>query len=195
VRPGILLIWIAGAIGLSPLVAGCGGSSGTSGARVAQVDSAQTTTRAGGSGSSKRDSLVAFAACMRRHGVPKFPDPEASDGGMRLSFGSENGVDPNAPQFKNAQRVCRKLLPDGGRSNPQEQARQLRQALDYAACMRGHGVPKFPDPKASGDGIDLGEFGPRAGVDPNSPQFKAAYQACRKLVPGAPLGPRPGERR
>jgi hypothetical protein len=106
---------------------------------------------------------------------------------MRLSFGSENGIDPNAPQYKSAQRACRKLLPNGGRSNPQEQAKELQKALAFADCMRSHGVPKFPDPKATSDGgIDGGEIGPRVGVDPNSPQFKAAEQACGKLVPGAP---------
>jgi hypothetical protein len=73
-----------------------------------------------------------------------------------------------------------------------------REALvAFAACMRKHGVPKFPDPKAASDGrIEPGEFGGRAGVDPNSPQFKAAPRECQKLVPGAPspVGPGPGKR-
>jgi hypothetical protein len=179
------------------LAAGCGGSSGASGGKVAQVESTQTTTSttAGVTGRSKREALVAFSACMRRNGVPKFPDPEVVGSGMRLSFGSENGIDPNAPQFKRAQRACRNLLPNGGKSTARERSKRLQQALDYAACMRGHGVPNYPDPKAASDGgIDLGEFGPGAGVDPNSPQFKAAYQACKKQVPGAPLGPGPGEK-
>jgi hypothetical protein len=176
------------------LAAGCGGSSGASGAKVAQVDSTQATTTAPGlTGRSKRDALVAFSACMRKNGVPKFPDPEVVDGGMRLSFGSENGIDPNAPQFKKAQQACRNLLPNGGRSTPQEQAKELQKALDFAACMRSHGVPKFPDPKASSDGgIDMGGFGPGTGVDPNSPQFQAAQRECQKLVPGGPPPVRPG---
>jgi hypothetical protein len=44
--------------------------------------------------------------------------------------------------------------------------------------MRSYGVPNFPDPGASG-GIDIG-----SGVDPQSPAFQAAAQACRKFQPG-----------
>jgi hypothetical protein len=177
------------------LAAGCGG--GSSGAKVAQVGSTEaTTTAAGLSGRSKRDALVAFSACMRSHGLPKFPDPEVVGNGMRLNFGSENGIDPNSPQFKNAQQACRKLLPNGGVPTARELAKQMKQALGYAACMRGHGVPKFPDPKASSDGAIEWGVGPPAGVDPNGPQFKAALKMCNELVPGAhaPLGPGGGRK-
>ena len=162
------------------IAAGCGGSSG---AGVARADSTQAmTTSTGLSGSSKRQALVAFSACMRRNGVANFPDPEPSGSGMKLST---EGLDANTPQFKNAQRVCKRLLPNGGNSTPQEQADHLREALRYAACMRTHGVPEFPDPKVSGDGgIAWGELGPRFGTDPNSPQFKAAQDACKELAPG-----------
>ena len=161
------------------IAAGCGGSSG-----AAQADSTQTmTTSTGLSGSSKRQALVAFSACMRKNGVPNFPDPEPSGTGMKLST---EGLDANTPQFKNAQRVCKRLLPNGGNSTPQEQADHLREALRYAACMRTHGVPEFPDPKVSGDGgIAWGELGPRVGTDPNSPEFEAAQDACKELAPGA----------
>jgi len=163
------------------IAAGCGGSSG---AGVARADSTQAmTTSTGLSGSSKRQALVAFSACMRRNGVPTFPDPEPSGGGMKLS---SEGLDANTPQFRNAQRVCRRLLPNGGNSTPQEQADHLREALGYAACMRTHGVPEFPDPMLSGDGgIAWGELGPQVGIDPDSPQFKAAEDACKALAPGA----------
>jgi hypothetical protein len=194
---GPLVPAAAGVAGLSLLVSACGG--GSSGAKVAQVASTTPATTSAPSltGRSKRDAMVAFSACMRKNGVPKFPDPEVVDGGMRLSFGSENGIDPNAPQFKKARQACRSLLPNGGRSDPQEQAKELQKALDFAACMRSHGVPKFPDPKASGDGaIDMGGFGPDVGVDPNSPQFQAAQRECQKLLPGVPppVKPGPGKR-
>jgi hypothetical protein len=161
------------------LAAGCSSSS----AKVAQVSSTQsTTTTVGLTGRSKREALVAFSACMRKHGVPKFPDPEVTGSGLRLSFGPGTGIDPNTPFFKTAERACRRLLPNGGKSTPEEQARHLQDALDYARCIREHGVPTFPDPKASGDGsIEWG-----AG-DTASPQFKAAQQACRKLPGGLPL--------
>lgn len=186
-RPAVTGLGLAAMFGLMMLAAGCGGSSGGSGAKVAQVGSTQTTTTSAGlSGRSKREALVAFSACMRKNAVPKFPDPVAVGSGLRVTIGPESGINPKTPQFKNAERVCRKLLPNGGRQTPQEQAKQLQRALDYAACMRKHGVPKFPDPKAGPDGgINLGELGPWA----RSPQFKAAQRACQKLVPGAPVLP------
>jgi hypothetical protein len=58
-------------------------------------------------------------------------------------------------------------------------------ALAYSRCMRSHGVPKFPDP-SSGGGIGIREGD---GVDPGSPQFKAADQTCASLRPGANLSP------
>jgi hypothetical protein len=103
-----------------------------------------------------------------------------SGSGARLSF------DPNTPGFEDAQRTCRRLLPNQGRSTPQQQTERLQEALAYAGCMRRHGVSRFPDPKASGDGgIEWGELGPRVGVDSDSPQFKAAEEACKELAPGA----------
>src|SRR5262245_14773225 len=138
------------AVGLLLLAAACGG--GSSGNGAPQIGSTPTTTGAAVSGRSKRDALVAFSACMRRHGMPKFPDPEVVGSRMQLSIGSENGIDPNTPQFKRAQRACRNLLPNGGRTTRQEQAKQMQAALDFARCIREHGLPTFPDPKASPDG-------------------------------------------
>ena len=60
-------------------------------------------------------------------------------------------------------------------------------ALAYSQCMRAHGITKFPDPNSQG-GIGI-SGGPGSGIDPNSPQFKAADQACRKLMPGLKLSP------
>jgi hypothetical protein len=182
-KPGVLLTGIASVIALSLLAAGCGGSSG-SGAKVAQVGSTQmTTTGAGSSRSAKLAAAVAFAACMREHGVPRFPDPDVS--GTTFNF----PIPRNSPQFKAAERTCRKLLPNRGEPTPQEQAKLLRDALAYAVCMREHGVPRFPDPKTGPDGgPDFGPIGPSTGVNLNSPQVKAAQRVCHKLLPGSPTG-------
>ena len=54
-------------------------------------------------------------------------------------------------------------------------------ALAYSRCMRAHGITKFPDPNSHGNlGINAG---PGTGIDPNSPQYKAADQACKHLMP------------
>lgn len=64
-------------------------------------------------------------------------------------------------------------------ANGKEQ-QALAQALAYSRCMRSHGVPNFPDPTSNGHGVSMG----LKNVDPNSPEFKAAQEACHKLQPG-----------
>jgi hypothetical protein len=49
--------------------------------------------------------------------------------------------------------------------------------------MRKNGVPSFPDPEVSGVAIRI--TGPPK-RDANSPQFKAAEQACRELLTADP---------
>ncbi|RAY14650.1 hypothetical protein DPM19_12890 [Actinomadura craniellae] len=50
--------------------------------------------------------------------------------------------------------------------------------VKFAQCMRQNGVPDWPDP------VDGTKFRmPRGKIDPNSPEFKAASQACKPLAP------------
>jgi len=61
-----------------------------------------------------------FSQCMRSHGVPKFPDPQRSNGGIGIKIGTGSGVDPNSPQFKRAQQACQNLIggPFGAKGGP-----------------------------------------------------------------------------
>jgi hypothetical protein len=52
--------------------------------------------------------------------------------------------------------------------------------VTFSQCMRGHGVPGFPEPV---DGRIV--VRPGSGLSPGSPQFEAATEACRRLMPGA----------
>jgi hypothetical protein len=118
-----------------------------------------------------------FAACMRKNGVPNFPDPSSTG---EISIGPSSGVDPGSPKFQSAQTKCRKLLPNGGQPTAAQIAKAQQGALDFSKCMRAHGVTKFPDPTFSnsgGIGIKIGSK--RGGLDPNNPTFKAAQQACQ----------------
>jgi hypothetical protein len=176
------------------LAAGCGG--GSPGARVARAGTTTTSTSdSSSSGGSGKGDPAAFSACMRKNGVPNFPDPD-SNGNIRITGGRDKngrtfGLDANSPQFRKAAQACRKLQPNGGKPNPQEQAREQQQALRFSQCMRSHGVPKFPDPQFAAGGGTLLKIG--KDVNPSSPQFQAAQKACRKLVPGGPLSaPPPG---
>jgi hypothetical protein len=159
------------------LAAGCGG--GSSGSGVAQV--ASTSTDSNSSSGSSKGNPVAYAACMRSHGVPLFPDPDRQG-----AISPGKAVNPNSPRFRKAQGACRSLLPAGmgnttaGRSqlSPQQQALLLR----YAKCMRSHGLPNFPDPTSRGLALEPDQ------VDTRSPRFQAANKICRSLLPKLPRG-------
>ena len=59
--------------------------------------------------SSRRQQIqkraLAFATCMRAHGVPSYPDPTFSNGGIIQKSGG-NSLDPNSPIFQAAQKTC-----------------------------------------------------------------------------------------
>jgi hypothetical protein len=65
-------------------------------------------------------------------------------------------------------------------------------ALAFSNCMRGHGVPNFPDPKAGGNGgIEIqasqrsgsGQSLRINGTAVSAPAFQSAQQACHTLLP------------
>ena len=61
--------------------------------------------------------------------------------------------------------------------------------LNFSKCMRSHGVPNFPDPEFShgGGGVGIRIGGKKgAGIEPNSPQFKAAQKTCQPDLPKPP---------
>jgi hypothetical protein len=56
-----------------------------------------------------QDQLLAFAKCVRAHGVPAFPDPQAVNG--HINFPHTAGqIDPNSPVVTAAIAACRSKL-------------------------------------------------------------------------------------
>ncbi len=145
---------------------------------------------------------VKFAACMRSHGVPKFPDPSGSGGGIQIPDGS--GINPRSPAFQSAQSACQKLLQGGGPGRGQNSEARKEELVKLAQCMRAHGLATFPDPTASppsappsGGGIAFGSPGAFLSVPQSMIQsraFKRAAAACRFPGSGGRAGPklRPG---
>jgi hypothetical protein len=176
-----------GGTGGSPSVAGAGSTTTNSSSSSSPPASAGTSSGSGkGGGSANSLTMVGgnaaamrkFASCMRSHGIPNFPDPSAN-GSVTFS-----GMNPDSPVFRKAQDACRKFTPNGGRApSPAEQAAAQAAALKYSACMRSHGVPKFPDPQFSNGRASL-RIGRDIGIDPSSPTFQAAQKACQKDLPG-----------
>jgi hypothetical protein len=66
-------------------------------------------------------------------------------------------------------------------------------ALQFAKCMRSHGVTNFPDPGAGGSI----QIGPDSGINARSPAFQAAQKACARYAPitGAPTTMTASQRR
>jgi hypothetical protein len=167
-RAALRALALAGVVGLSLLASACGDSSD---AKVAQVD---TNNNAKGSQSSSASGNL-FSACMRRHGVPNFPDPGA-DG--RIRIGPE--IDDRSPTVRAAYRACRNLAPSEDSLTGQGDVMQQDQLLAFAKCMRSHGVPAFPDPQVVNDHIRLRVTAGQ--IDPNSPVVTAAMAACRSTL-------------
>ncbi|GAA1285323.1 hypothetical protein Psi02_32200 [Planotetraspora silvatica] len=65
----------------------------------------------------QQEKLLAFAQCMRDHGVD-MPDPDFSGGGVKITGGGP-GFGPDDPKFQKATEACRDKLgqlgPVGGR--------------------------------------------------------------------------------
>jgi hypothetical protein len=93
---------------------------------------------------------------------------------------------PLSPAFKAAAKACAKLKPVGLQLGlpPAPTAAQLRAALAFARCMRGHGISSFPDPLTTygadaGLWAGRGEFFPPIGqTELQSPAFRRAAKAC-----------------
>jgi hypothetical protein len=135
--------------------------------------------------------MTKFAACVRSRGEPNFPDPNAQ-GQFSMSAVTAGGIDPRSPQLGRAVQACENDLPKNGPAalSPAEQAKARQQGLAFSACMRSHGVPSFPDPPPGGGVIRIL---PGNGVDPHSPQYRAATTACRKYFGNtSKLGPNAG---
>jgi hypothetical protein len=167
----------------SPSVASAGGSTTT----TSSSSSGGGTASSGGTAAPRGGSLTMvggkasdmrkFASCMRSHGVPNFPDPNAN-GAITVT-----GLNPDSPSFRNAQNACKKYTPRGGQPpSPAQQAKMQAAALKFSACMRAHGLPNFPDPTFSNGGASLRIS--KAQLDPSSPTFQRAQQACAKNLPG-----------
>ncbi len=152
------------AISCAVTIAACGSSANSS-----------TTTGSAGTGQG-----VAFADCMRSHGVAGFPDP-GPGGGVAIP----STINPQSPSYRAALQNCAKLQPGaiGGPPNASEHARIVD--VEFSKCMRRRGILDFPDPSLSvlppsqAHGIVRGGmYWPLPAGSQQSPAFQKAAEAC-----------------
>jgi hypothetical protein len=175
----------------SPLLLAAVGAALALGACGSSDDGGSST-----SGASRQDKAfegaLKFSKCMRDHGVD-FPYPQGvGTGGIKISG---RNINPNDPKTKSAQSACQKYTQIGGGEtvDPAKRAKLQEAALNFARCMRAHGV-NMPDPKLSGKGGLTFQAGPGpkdgnsgpgkglGGVNPDSPKFKAADKECNHFL-------------
>jgi hypothetical protein len=111
---------------------------------------------------------IAYAACMRAHGIPQWPDPEVDGGGVRIRAVDKGSVD--ATVLATAIRACaaqRPVLPGP------DMALKLDSARFESRCMREQGVENYPDPEPDAH-VEL----PQSVRD--DPQFERAKAICRE---------------
>ena len=165
------ILMTASAVAL--LLAGCGGGTTTS-----------TTDAASAPPQHPAAAAFAYARCMRQHGVPNFPDPRVHVSGSETSIAMMvPGSLGASPAFKSAQHTCRGLLPGPAATSPAEQHARSLHLLDFAHCMRAHGVSTFPDPTPSGQ--ITREMLAAAHVDVRAPSVQKAAYACVPSAGGA----------
>jgi hypothetical protein len=147
----------------------CGASAASSGTTTTTVDPDK--------------AMLAFARCMRQHGVA-MPDPQ-TDGGGRAAI-SISGGPGDKDKIEAAQTACGKYMSDAGpgQLDPAKRQRLEDAMLAFARCMRGKGFD-VPDPEFSGSGgRAVVKFGAKDGqrAPDEKPGFEAADRACRKTT-------------
>jgi hypothetical protein len=137
-----------------------------------------------------QQAALDYAKCMREHGVD-MPDPQfntdGGGGGVAIQIGGP-GAEIDPEEMQAADDACKSIMEEiRGQfepPDPEQLERMKQEALEFAECMREHGVD-MPDPQFSEDGAmtvavgggRLGEQG--SGADPiDTDAFEAASEAC-----------------
>jgi len=137
--------------------------------------------------------MLAFAQCMRSHGVPNFPDPDASSNGK---FPSAQQLGVSDSQYQAADNSCQSRLPAGANDSfPASEVQQLLVGmLTFSQCMRSHGVTAWPDPTVNSSGQPLFELSSHgiSRAEAHSQRMATVENGCSHLLPsalgGVPIG-------
>lgn len=174
------------ALAIAPLLLAAGLATSCAGGDPGDGQVAQGTAKPAASQAAAGDPFqrgLQYAKCMRDHGVKNFPDPQRGPGGKGVSMKMDKKI-ADSPNFASAQQACRSLQP-GGSSDTGGGKVDGTKIGPWAACIRSHGVPNFPDPKNKGGALEIDFTG--TGINPQSPAFQKAQQACKSKAPGGGL--------
>jgi hypothetical protein len=128
-------------------------------------------------------SALAYARCMRSHGLPSFPDPVfGPNGSVAIKFGK---LGPNSPQVQRAEQACKSIIPPVNGASQAIPPAQQALYLKWAACIRAHGLHDFPDPTFDASGLHMNIT--RQNV-PDRTLLQSALTACNHDLAGVPGG-------
>jgi len=134
---------------------------------------------------------LAYSRCMRSHGAPFWPDPSTVNQGVwdnpdTYKITAQILAEEHGPRWQAALGACRRLTPTA-MPYTAAQISALRSDLEkLAACMRAHGISRFPMPTAGPYGAGFATLGHSVNLD--SAQFLAAQRACWVNAPGSENG-------
>jgi hypothetical protein len=134
------------------------------------------SSNAAGSADSK---ALAYARCVRSHGVPDFPDPNSAGEFNKTSLAR---LAASNSQYQTASNACAHLLPSGSGPTAAELRQEWNGMASFARCMRSHGVPNWPDPTAYPPDPSRATFILPASIQP-VPRIISKMQICLRLVP------------
>lgn len=181
----------AGSVTLAALAAGCGDSKSPSVPNIGTTNVPTTTVgkrsaTAGSPQGSTGATALQYSQCMRANGIRDFPDPD-SKGEISLSDQPGSDLNPSNPALQAALRSCRAKI-TFFKANPTsaENAQATAELLQFARCVRAHGVPNFPDPSSLGPNEGVGFLIDRNTLDPHRPGLQAAIAACQSAARVSP---------
>jgi hypothetical protein len=138
-----------------------------------------STTGPSATGAPANSKAVAYSQCMRSHDVPDFPDPAGAAGIPKITP-QQAGV--SDARFQTAQRACAPLRQPAQAQEPQV----MTGLLNFARCMRSHGIPTWPDPTTDRNGQPVFDI---PGLDPDSPRVSNTADECTHLLVQSATGP------
>jgi hypothetical protein len=169
-RPLAALALVA-LIGL--ISAGCGSNAPSETGTASSAGAASSADTGGTKKATDQDKAVKFAECIRGHGVPHFPDPDAKG---EFVF----GIDVSPAVWQKAVDACKDLEPPGalsGKRSPKQQSAALR----FAECIRKNGVKDFPDPVNGDPLIDTTKI-PSSNQPGGMTILNAATKKCGSIL-------------
>jgi hypothetical protein len=132
------------------------------------------------------------AQCIRDNGIPNFPEPYVDRGRLKLPDDQMENLEAQYSQqvLDQAEQACKPLmdkLPESAIKDEENEKQEpgpgdVEALRKFAQCIREHGVPEFPDPKADGT-IPL--RGTPLESEGKSARMGAAFDACRQYWSGS----------